>query len=488
MILLISSAFLTIPMTRAEEGYRIYYKEIPNVTGFKTEIPPGWKVREDQRKIEWKGGAQFVLLELVGPRGSVIGVLLYVLLPGSDALYVSLLKEKLFLENFPGSRLISRSIIELDPFSDLPKAVRLELEHERVRATFIHRTGPKLFYVVYVLEFAFIRYSDEKEGDAVFDRILSTSDLVFRATFKVEAPVERSIPIKIQNLTDSIPKVMYLSVFKDYGIEAPEEVQLRDGERLSFRSWKFKLGNLDWERSDDRVLKFYNGWGEIQATAVYAKQYYMKVASEYGQVSGSGWYDEGSWAKVSLEATIVGGPLIRHRFSHWAGDASGSDPIISVRMDGPKVVRAVWVEDYANLYAFIIVLAIAAVGAALVLVKRKRGLAIQPQPPPMMPPPAPPMEAQAPAQPPEAPPAPQAPSEAPAQPEMAPVSTAAPEPTEPSGVEAPPPEPVEKAKPKRARRAAARPARAEPKKRFCIHCGAEIPAIAKFCPECGKAQ
>jgi hypothetical protein len=100
------------------------------------------------------------------------------------------------------------------------------------------------------------------------------------------------------------------------------------------------------------------------------------VSTGHGQVSGSGWYDEGSWAKVSLEETSVGGPLIRHRFSHWAGDASGSDPTISVRMDGPKLVRAVWVEDYTNLHILITFLVLIA-GVAFAFYGRQSGVVIQ---------------------------------------------------------------------------------------------------------------
>jgi len=175
----------------------------------------------------------------------------------------------------------------------------------------------------------------------------------------------------------------------------------------------------------------------------YQKEHFMKVESNYGNPEGEGWYDERSSVTFSVTSPwpvegflgTLGGKYV---FDHWSGDSSGTTATASVVMDGPKAVSAVWRTDNTMPYLMTgaIVAGVIIVVAALLLARRRRASAPVPTygPPPAA------------AVPPSAPP-------------VAPTLS--------------PPAPSE-----------ARPAAGK----FCISCGAPLPAHVTFCNKCGTKQ
>lgn len=85
------------------------------------------------------------------------------------------------------------------------------------------------------------------------------------------------------------------------------------------------------------------------AVANWKTQYYLTVISPYGTPGGEGWYDESTTAYATLDTGIVDhGNGTRRVFTHWGGDASGtdyaqSDPIV---MDAPKTAIANWKTQF----------------------------------------------------------------------------------------------------------------------------------------------
>jgi ribosomal protein L40E len=106
--------------------------------------------------------------------------------------------------------------------------------------------------------------------------------------------------------------------------------------------------------------------GAMSIVAVYTRQYYLDVISEFGRPQGSGWYDEGSLAVFSIDPSPVpvegflGMLGIKHNFVKWTGDSSDSKPESSVIVEGPRTVTAVWETGYV----IILILVFAAVGVA----------------------------------------------------------------------------------------------------------------------------
>ena len=83
--------------------------------------------------------------------------------------------------------------------------------------------------------------------------------------------------------------------------------------------------------------------GPKAVTARWRTEYLLTIQSTYGTPTGAGWYGEGETANVTINATVaVNGTT--YRFAGWAGDASGTNATVGVRMDGPKTIRAEWEE------------------------------------------------------------------------------------------------------------------------------------------------
>jgi len=88
----------------------------------------------------------------------------------------------------------------------------------------------------------------------------------------------------------------------------------------------------------------------------YKKQYRLLARSPFGNVVGSGWYEEGSIAHLSINHTF---PL---KFKRWSGSSNATSPSVEILMDGPKEVVAVLeVEEgliaiFAIISAFVILL------------------------------------------------------------------------------------------------------------------------------------
>ncbi len=89
----------------------------------------------------------------------------------------------------------------------------------------------------------------------------------------------------------------------------------------------------------------------VTVTGNYQSQfrYYLAVSSDYGTPGGIGWYDNGTTAYATLDTGIIDhGNGTRRVFTHWSGDASGtnysqSDPIL---VDGNKTAIANWKTQY----------------------------------------------------------------------------------------------------------------------------------------------
>jgi len=84
-------------------------------------------------------------------------------------------------------------------------------------------------------------------------------------------------------------------------------------------------------------------------TAKYKTQYYLTVTSPYDTPGGAGWYDKDSTAYATLATgTIDQGNGTRRVFTHWSGDASGTNFAQSnpITMNAPKTAIANWKTQY----------------------------------------------------------------------------------------------------------------------------------------------
>ena len=68
----------------------------------------------------------------------------------------------------------------------------------------------------------------------------------------------------------------------------------------------------------------------------------MNVSSELSKIIGSGWYLKDTVAELSINPTRVEVNGTQYIFKCWVGDIESSEPTISIEMDSPKNIEAVW--------------------------------------------------------------------------------------------------------------------------------------------------
>ncbi len=107
----------------------------------------------------------------------------------------------------------------------------------------------------------------------------------------------------------------------------------------------------------------------------YVTQYYVNILSEFGHVTGSGWFDSGSTTTISVipsQDFPVG-----HAFAGWQG-VSGSSSSINVVVDSPKTITVNWKSDYSVIMVIGAIIAGGSMGSVAIYKKRKPSVTVQP--------------------------------------------------------------------------------------------------------------
>ncbi len=159
---------------------------------------------------------------------------------------------------------------------------------------------------------------------------------------------------------------------------APSYVNVSSVERLSFIGW------VDNGRPTSNVSLTIYMDGPHKIVLSYMTQYYIDVESTYGSTSGSGWYNRGASAQIS----VSGGETwpIPHILDGWnvnpsTGSLTKTGNSWSLVVDQPYVLQAQWSIDYLPL------MLVGGVGAAVIVVsaglavayRRRRGRVLAPR-------------------------------------------------------------------------------------------------------------
>ncbi|MEM2293467.1 MAG: hypothetical protein QXX41_09365 [Nitrososphaerota archaeon] len=115
------------------------------------------------------------------------------------------------------------------------------------------------------------------------------------------------------------------------------------GEELDIpRGYLLDLGNMT-----RLVLKGYQYTGRNEVALNWSRQYHVSVYSEYGEVRGEGWYDEGGEAEISISPVKVEDASKVYIFQGWERDGilvSTSSSYI-FRVYAPMTLKAKWVVE-----------------------------------------------------------------------------------------------------------------------------------------------
>jgi prenyltransferase beta subunit len=130
-----------------------------------------------------------------------------------------------------------------------------------------------------------------------------------------------------------------------------------------------------WEDGGKELYRSFTIDRNIEIMAIFRKQYYVSVYSEYSSFDGgNNWYDEGLYVRLKLRETSLGF-LIRDVFDHFEG-LSPNDKVISngeveIFINNPRNIVAVWRKDYTQLIFLALFVLIGAI-TSITLANRKK--------------------------------------------------------------------------------------------------------------------
>ena len=155
-----------------------------------------------------------------------------------------------------------------------------------------------------------------------------------------------SLPVLIDERITTADTNGGLYAFLPWGlhnVSIPEVLPISDGVRMRFVSWS------DNVKSATRQVDIGNN---VTLSVNYRTQNRLDVISEFATTGGSGWYFENETAVVSVEPRVVfaeglpGLLGVRHVLDNWRGGCMVNAGTCSVIMNSPRVVSAVWKDDY----------------------------------------------------------------------------------------------------------------------------------------------
>ena len=175
----------------------------------------------------------------------------------------------------------------------------------------------------------------------------------------------------------SIPHSYNESTWQDANTDVPlgpaqSMISLSSVERLRFVGWVEDGTQLSGATIDIHMDKSH------ELTLSYVTQYYVDVRSAYGEVSGSGWYDNGTLARITVSTTAGSWP-ITYKLSNWQVNPSASNFTSdngswTLTVDRPYVVEAIWNFDMIPLITLSAGSALAIVAVIGVAIAHRRGI------------------------------------------------------------------------------------------------------------------
>ena len=193
----------------------------------------------------------------------------------------------------------------------------------------------------------------------------SFGDYTFTITVHTGLTLQVAAPIPVQVTIDGVNgtgTVRLKLVAGSHEVSVPQTVPFDNGTRLRFAGWS------DGSAVANRTVALNH---DLSLQANYVTQYRLTIISPEVNVTGAGWYDNGSSAILSAPSTelpmpgplgVLGGKWV---FIGWSEDGGLTSRVDSqtVEMDSPHTIRAEWQADY-TLPITIFVLLLVGVGLA----------------------------------------------------------------------------------------------------------------------------
>ncbi|MEM0154343.1 MAG: hypothetical protein QW814_00720 [Methanothrix sp.] len=132
------------------------------------------------------------------------------------------------------------------------------------------------------------------------------------------------------------------SPYTNFNLSEPEYIYLNNNTREHFVGWKGSgIGSYTGTSNFTKITIRSN----ITETALWQTQYLINVSSSFSNVTGSGWYTNGTTATISVsQLNVSAGPGSRYHF-YGFGNISTSQKI-NLTVTGPLYIKAMWKKQY----------------------------------------------------------------------------------------------------------------------------------------------
>lgn len=135
-------------------------------------------------------------------------------------------------------------------------------------------------------------------------------------------------------------------------VQANSQLRL-DVERLkppASTGVKYELAGV--EKDGSSTTQDITVTGPHDVYALWDKYYLVNVSTPIGTARGGGWYKAGTYATISLSES-VSGFLVYDRFKKWVTNDGREfqEPTVTLKVDKPTVLTAVWEKDYTQALA-----------------------------------------------------------------------------------------------------------------------------------------
>lgn len=130
--------------------------------------------------------------------------------------------------------------------------------------------------------------------------------------------------------------------YTNFNLSEPEYVYLSNNTREHFIGWQGSgIGSYTGISNSTKIKISSN----ITETAIWQTQYLLNASSSFGNVTGSGWYTNGTIATINISPlNISAGPGSRYHF--YGFENISAEPKISISVTRPMNITALWKKQY----------------------------------------------------------------------------------------------------------------------------------------------
>jgi len=123
----------------------------------------------------------------------------------------------------------------------------------------------------------------------------------------------------------------------------PSTLELCNGTRVVFERW---VGEGPGSYSGSGLNITLAVDGPLVESAIWRTQYLVEARSAHGHITGGGWYDASSLARISVEPVVNETATSHFVFSSWKGCADTDGPEVLVVVNSPLKLEAVWRREF----------------------------------------------------------------------------------------------------------------------------------------------